>query len=75
MTQVEYLNSTPANTTEKKDWYGHVQEQGPWQNKTLFYLNGYRITYQSAVASAGAVVGLIVAALSIVFGIMCWKKR
>ena len=27
------------------------------------------------MVSAGAVVGVIVAALSIVFGIMCWKKR
>jgi hypothetical protein len=37
-------------------------------------MNGYRITYQSAVVSAAAVVGVIVIALSIIFGIMCWKK-
>jgi len=26
MTSVDYLDSTPANTTVKKDWYGNVQE-------------------------------------------------
>jgi hypothetical protein len=26
----EYKNSSPVNEHEKKDWSGHIVEDGPW---------------------------------------------